>query len=164
MRLLLYFVDVVKKTLGNCVAIIVLCRVAVNILPPPPPYSYETCMYRLYIKYWGYCIHSHSTVTPLSLVSVQGVVHNLFNAELFCTNHGDQKVLFKFVISINVLVSLFRFIWIPMFWVYGHFKYFCSYSAGIDFNRDNLTSTDVRFWRSTLIVKIWGLQTSDSDD
>ena len=34
-----------------------------------------------------------------------------------------------------------------MLWVYGHYKYFYSYSAGIDFSRQNLTSTDVRFWR-----------------
>ena len=33
-----------------------------------------------------------------------------------------------------------------MLWVYGHDKYFYSYSAGIDFSRQNLTSTDVRFW------------------
>ena len=32
-------------------------------------------------------------------------------------------------------------------WVYGHYKYVYSYSAGIDFSRQNLTSTDVRFWR-----------------
>ena len=32
-----------------------------------------------------------------------------------------------------------------MSWVYGHYKYFNSYS-GIDFRRQNLTSTDVRFW------------------
>ena len=50
-------------------------------------------------------------------------------------------------IIINVLVSSFRFIWIPMLWVYGNYKYFYSYSAGIDFSRQNLTSTDVRFWR-----------------
>ena len=30
-----------------------------------------------------------------------------------------------------------------MLWVYGHLKYFYSYSAVIDFNRQNLTSTDV---------------------
>ena len=32
-------------------------------------------------------------------------------------------------------------------WVYGHYKYVYSYSAGLDFSRQNLTSTDVRFWR-----------------
>ena len=31
--------------------------------------------------------------------------------------------------------------------VYVHYKYFYSYSAGIDFSRQNLTSTGVRLWR-----------------
>ena len=42
------------------------------------------------------------------------------------------------------------------------------YNAGIDFSRQNLTSVDVRFWRlksiPALYVRIWRLQTSDSDD
>ena len=38
------------------------------------------------------------------------------------------------------MVSYFRFIWIPMLWVYGHYKYFYSYSAGINYSRPNLTS------------------------
>ena len=37
-----------------------------------------------------------------------------------------------------------------MLWVYDHYKYFDSYSAGIDFWRQNLTSLDEK--------------TSDSDD
>ena len=52
----------------------------------------------------------------------------------------------QFEIIINVLVSSFWFIWIPMLCAYGHYKNFYSYSAGIDFRRQNLTSTDVRFW------------------
>ena len=47
----------------------------------------------------------------------------------------------------NILVSSFRFIWIPMLWVHGHYKYVLSFSAEIDFRRQNLTSTDIRFWR-----------------
>ena len=43
--------------------------------------------------------------------------------------------LFQFDIIINVLFSSFRFISIPMLWVYGHLKYFYSYSPGIDFSR-----------------------------
>ena len=39
---------------------------------------------------------------------------------------------------------------------YGHYKY--SYSAGIDFRRHNLTSTDVRFWRLKSIPALWGLR------
>ena len=34
-----------------------------------------------------------------------------------------------------------------MLWVYGHQKYFYSYSAGIDFSRQSLTSVDVKFRR-----------------
>ena len=60
---------------------------------------------------------------------------------------GSQSFFFYFEIIINVLVSSFQFIWIPMLWVYCHYKYFYSYSAGIDFIRLNLTSVDVRFWR-----------------
>ena len=57
------------------------------------------------------------------------------------------KDFFLFEIIINVFVSSSRFIWILMLWVYGHKKYYYFYSAGIDFSRQNLTSTDVRFRR-----------------
>ena len=40
-------------------------------------------------------------------------------------------VFFQFEI-INVLVSSFAFIWIPMLWVYSHNKYFNSFKAGTD--------------------------------
>ena len=49
------------------------------------------------------------------------------------------KGLFQFEIIINVLVNSFRFIWIPMLWVYAIKN--ISYSAGIDLRRQNLTST-----------------------
>ena len=58
----------------------------------------------------------------------------------FCINHGEQWGFFQIKIIINVLVSSFWFIWIPMLWVYENYKYFYSYSAGIDFSRQNLTS------------------------
>ena len=67
------------------------------------------------------------------------------------------KGYFQFEIIINVLVSSFQFIWIPMLWVYHHYKYAYSYSAGIDFRRQNLTSTDVRFWRLMPIPALYGL-------
>ena len=55
---------------------------------------------------------------------------------------------FQFEIIIHVLViSYFRFIWIQVLWVYGRYKYFNSYSAVIDFRRQNLTSAYVVFWR-----------------
>ena len=60
-------------------------------------------------------------------------------------------------ITLNVLVSSFRFIWIPMLLVYDRYKYFNSFSAGINFIRQNLTSTDVRFWRIKTIPALKGL-------
>ena len=43
------------------------------------------------------------------------------NAESFYINHGNQKG-FKFEIIINVSVSCFSFITIPVLWVHGHHK------------------------------------------
>ena len=40
-----------------------------------------------------------------------------------------------------------------MLWVYGHYKYFLSYSGGIDFRRQHLTSTDVKFYPRAARVK-----------
>ena len=59
----------------------------------------------------------------------------------------ETKGFFQFEIIINVLVGNFRSISIPMLWVYGYFKYFYSYIAGIDFRHHNLTSVDVRLRR-----------------
>ena len=52
----------------------------------------------------------------------------------------ETKGYFHFEIIINVFVSFFRFTWIPMLWVYDQYKYVNSYSADIDFIRQNLTS------------------------
>ena len=41
-----------------------------------------------------------------------------------------------------------------MLWVYGHYKYYYSYSAEIDFSRQNLTSVDVRFCRLKSILAL----------
>ena len=65
---------------------------------------------------------------------------NSYNAEIFSYKPWRPKGFFQFKIIINVLVISFRFIWIPVLWVYGHYKYFYSYSAGIDFRRQILTS------------------------
>ena len=51
---------------------------------------------------------------------------------------------FQIEIILNVSVSPFCFIWIPMLWVYGHYNVFNSFSAVIVFRRQNLTSIDVR--------------------
>ena len=66
--------------------------------------------------------------------------HHLFTLKVL-------KGFIQFEIITNVLVSSFWFIWIPMLWVYGHYKYFYSYSMGINFRRMNLTAAYVRFSR-----------------
>ena len=64
------------------------------------------------------------------------------------------KSFIHFEIIINVLVSSFRFIWIPMLWVCGHYESFHSYSAGIDFRRQILTSkVDPRAVRVKQIIR-----------
>ena len=66
------------------------------------------------------------------------VLTNPYSAEVLLNK--PQRSKRQFEITINVLVSFFRFIWMPMLRVYGHYKYFHSYSAGIVFRRQNLTS------------------------
>ena len=75
-----------------------------------------------------------------------------YSAELFVFKQGEQ-VFFHFEISINVLVTSIRFIWIHMLLVYGHF----SYSTGINFRHQNLTSTDVTFRRLKSVHALKGL-------
>ena len=70
-------------------------------------------------------------------------------------NYGDERV-FQFEIIIDVLVSSFWFLWKTMLWVYGHYKYFNSFSAGTVFIRQNLTSVDVRFWRIKTVPALKG--------
>ena len=53
----------------------------------------------------------------------------------------ETEGFFQFKIIINVLVSSFWFIWIPMVCIYDHYKYVDSYCAGIDFRRQNLNKT-----------------------
>ena len=61
------------------------------------------------------------------------------NAEIFfCKNHGDQRV----IRNNHLLVSSFRFVWIPMLRVYGHYNFFNSFNAGVVFRRQILTSKD----------------------
>ena len=63
----------------------------------------------------------------------------------FCVNYGDES-FFQLEIILNILVSMLRFIWMPMLRVYGQFNDFYSCSTRIDFR-----------------CRIWRLQTSDSD-
>ena len=73
----------------------------------------------------------------------------LHNVEIFLHKLGKQKVFFRNHHAINFLVSSFRLIWIPMLWIDGRYNNYCvnSLSAGTVFRRQNLTFTDVRFWR-----------------
>ena len=59
---------------------------------------------------------------------------------------------FKFKIIIRIVVSSFCFIWIPMLWVHGHYKYFISFGAGNDFRRQSITSTLYR--RQILTINV----------
>ena len=72
------------------------------------------------------------------------------------------KGFLQFKIIITVLVSSFRFIWIPMLWIIAHYKYVNSFIAVIDFRRQNLTSTGVRFWRLKSIPALWRLRKKPS--
>ena len=51
----------------------------------------------------------------------------------------ENKGFIQFEIINNVLVNTSWFIWIPMLYVYGHYKYFDFYSEGINFWRQILT-------------------------
>ena len=79
----------------------------------------------------------------------------------FCINHGDhgdQRVVFKFEIIINVFVTYkLSFICILILWVYGNYTYFNPFSAGTVFIHQNLTSTDVRFWCIKTVSVLKGL-------
>ena len=68
--------------------------------------------------------------------AVKGLTINAL--KYFCIKHGDQRFFFQFEIIINVLLITCAMGLQPLPIVY-------SFSAGIDFRRQNLTSTDVRF-------------------
>ena len=55
------------------------------------------------------------------------------------------KVFFSIWNHHKCLVSSFRFIWIPMLWVYSHSKYLYTYTAGIDF----------RIWHQIRLSKVY---------
>ena len=85
---------------------------------------------------------------------------NPYSAELILYKTWRSKGLFQFEILINVLASSSCFIWISMLWVYGQYKYFNSSSAGTVFIRQNLTSTDVRFWHMKTVPALKELKCS----
>ena len=113
----------------------------------------------LYVRTCGWNPFIHSLIVTLMVCKISKQQNptrqeamilcdlTLTTLKYFCINHGDQKRFFQFEIIANVSVSFFCFIWIPMLWVHGHYKLLNSFSVGIYFRRQNLTSTDVRFWR-----------------
>ena len=104
-------------------------------------------------KKWYMAPFSFNTTISTPLISHSPLT--LTTLKIFLYKPWRPKGFFQFEIIINVSVSSFRFIWIPMLWVYGHYKYFNSYTAWIDFGRQNLTSTDVRFWRIKSIPALY---------
>ena len=86
---------------------------------------------------------------------------NPYNTELFLFKPWRLKgFFFNFKSSQMCWLVISGFIWIPMLWVYDHYKYFNSFSAGIVFTRLNLTSVDVRFWPLKTIHALKGLSCS----
>ena len=67
------------------------------------------------------------------------------------------KLFLQFEITLNVLISSFRFIWIHMLWVYDHYNYFDFFSSVIVFISQDLTSTDVRSWHIKTVPALKGL-------
>ena len=63
----------------------------------------------------------------------------LATLKYFCINHWDKKFLFLIWNHYKSSFSFFRSIWIPMVWVYGHYKYFTLSVRG--------PTLDVRIWR-----------------
>ena len=124
-------------------------------------WTYQGAKIKMMILTWLCRFHKHGSIFSLEYCNfngksankdqsraqgLPGACGNLYNAELFFFNPWRLKGFFQFEIILNVLVGSLRFIWIPMLWVYGQWKYFNSFGAGIVFIRQNLTSTDVRFW------------------
>ena len=83
-------------------------------------------------KWRCYVVISSSTITYLILRCLWLTSEAL---TIFVSTM-DTKGFFQFEIIVNVSVSSFRFIWIPILWVYDHYNiYIYSCSAGIDFSR-----------------------------
>ena len=65
---------------------------------------------------------------------------NPHNAEIFLYYPWNSKGVFQFEIIINAIGSSFRFLYMPL--VYGHYKYFNSFSVGIVFICQNRFSNE----------------------
>ena len=100
----------------------------------------STCVNQVSIDY-NNSLYKHSMTKTYHL----GVTHTIDRGE------SDQMV-----ISIwnhhDVLVSSFRFIWIPMLWVYGHYTILLFSVAVIHFRRQ------IRLWRLKTVPALKGLK------
>ena len=67
---------------------------------------------------------------------------NLYSDIIFLYKQWELKIHFQFEIILTVLDISFRFFGIPMLWVYHHYTYFNSFSAGTDVRRQNLQMSD----------------------
>ena len=76
---------------------------------------------------------------------------NSNKSDIFLYKPWIPKVFQFEIIIINVLFRSSRFIWIPVWWVYDHYRFF--FSAMIDFRRQ----INVRFWRQKAIPALKGL-------
>ena len=107
---------------------------------------YHHVMTTITRNYNAQCINVNNSPEPSYHVC------NPLNAEIFFNKPWRTKGLFKFGIIINVIFSFFCFIWITMLWVYGHHKYFNSFSAGT-------TNASVCISEELLhFLHIWGLE------
>ena len=75
----------------------------------------------------------------------------------FCKNY-EKQVFRQFEIIINVLVSPFRMNRRPKLRVYGYYKYFTYFIAGIVVRRQNRTPLDVRFSHLKTFPALKGLR------
>ena len=86
--------------------------------------------------FWSHFLSRNKTpwcVFTLSVALMRYIVtigQPCWSGEIFLNKPWKPKVFFQFEIIISVLVSFFRFIWITMLWVYGHYKYLYSHSVG----------------------------------
>ena len=103
-------------------------------------FFHKCCIHQIQYVTWG-VNSSFNIITSLhsSQVWPEQILNNL-SAEMVLYKSRDQMVFFQFDIIGNILVSSFFFIWIPIFWVYGHYNLFSSFSVWTDFRRQNLTS------------------------
>ena len=84
--------------------------------------------------WWTYC-----TFLMIYLDAIQCLFCPLLSWDI-CVKTLETKEFFQFEIITNVLVISSRCVWIPMLWIYDHYHFCNSFSVGIVFRRQILTS------------------------